>query len=784
MEKGSKEFRYDLGILFVHGIGQQVQGDTLVRFGEPIQQWLQRWLSQKSEPADLTNAAIVEAAFNRADNPERGPAHATLQIEGESSGQDFSSRWLFSESWWANTFLSPRFSDIATWGFQILPWSMSTHFATRARRVWKRFGVVKSFRRLGVGLRLMLEIFSFFLALMLFPVFVSLLMLILIIGALPIPRVRAFAAQLQQLLARTLGDSYVLIASPIQEAVIVGKVEEDLRWLLGQGCRRIAVVAHSQGSAVAHAALKNVLAKYEDDMAFVVTDETNVLFVSVGSGLNKLSEIRDIRGKSDPKSLWYAPMGFLLSALSLPEAIASIQYDEINVIAGIFSTFGIGFLVRGISLAFEQFRPSPDALKFNSKWRVNWLDFHASADPVPNGPMYDSDELTREVMDSRKVYNKSSVLFDHTTYWKNEDQFVAQLTGALCDLAEVPFYRQDSMDELYLAVAGARRKWRIGWLFLMRLVIIVLTIVMIGMSWEDLTLLTDKSIGVLTSIVDNIPLIGGLISIVNLGEDASQLVSVSIIILIGILVYLVIYGTWSVWSKTDLVSLFERKPYQPLDTTFIVFLFASVLSIEGYVLAISGMGAGILPGLIATAGAWIMLYLAILLVMGFLFAVVWYTWKSILTSWRIARKLIKWGSAGASSSDVAGSPKSHVDRPKDRDSRRIWVSFFALIILTFPFIAIVASGMTADQLWAGRNTWDYIFENPEELLSAIEQQSNNYPIKLWQWTSGAFVLVFLWNAIGIMGGFKKVYQWFTRISWAEPVAVARERLESAKEVLV
>ena len=36
--------RHALGVLFVHGIGTQPRGDTLVRFGEPVVAWLSRWL--------------------------------------------------------------------------------------------------------------------------------------------------------------------------------------------------------------------------------------------------------------------------------------------------------------------------------------------------------------------------------------------------------------------------------------------------------------------------------------------------------------------------------------------------------------------------------------------------------------------------------------------------------------------------------------------------------------------------------------------------------------------
>jgi hypothetical protein len=35
-----------VGILFVHGIGHQRKGETLLRFGEPLFDWLKRWLAE------------------------------------------------------------------------------------------------------------------------------------------------------------------------------------------------------------------------------------------------------------------------------------------------------------------------------------------------------------------------------------------------------------------------------------------------------------------------------------------------------------------------------------------------------------------------------------------------------------------------------------------------------------------------------------------------------------------------------------------------------------------
>src|SRR5215208_5125076 len=50
---------HQLGILFVHGIGEQPEGETLLGFGEPVLGWLHRWLGRE-KVADRGKVANVE----------------------------------------------------------------------------------------------------------------------------------------------------------------------------------------------------------------------------------------------------------------------------------------------------------------------------------------------------------------------------------------------------------------------------------------------------------------------------------------------------------------------------------------------------------------------------------------------------------------------------------------------------------------------------------------------------------------------------------------------------
>ena len=69
------------------------------------------------------------------------------------------------------------------------------------------------------------------------------------LALLPIAALRTFASAVQRLLTATLGDSYVLVTSPVRTAAILSGLRRDLEWLAPQ-CDKIAIVAHSQGAAL------------------------------------------------------------------------------------------------------------------------------------------------------------------------------------------------------------------------------------------------------------------------------------------------------------------------------------------------------------------------------------------------------------------------------------------------------------------------------------------------------------------------------------------------------
>lgn len=79
----------------------------------------------------------------------------------------------------------------------------------------------------------------------------------------------------------------MLLTHPFEAASIVGQVRRNMRWL-ARRCKVIAVVAHSQGAALAHMALQG---GFPGNMHLLFT---------FGSGLKKLKQIEYVQKMGKP----------------------------------------------------------------------------------------------------------------------------------------------------------------------------------------------------------------------------------------------------------------------------------------------------------------------------------------------------------------------------------------------------------------------------------------------------------------------------------------------------
>ena len=121
-----KEFQ--LGVLFVHGIGTQPPRDTLVRWGDVLLKVIGR--ATEEEPG--RTIPIV----GRADAGDRsGDKPAEVAVEFRCNDRDQKEKWLLAEGWWADSFPAPTYSELVSWSFRAVPWAIALHIA---QRFWQR----------------------------------------------------------------------------------------------------------------------------------------------------------------------------------------------------------------------------------------------------------------------------------------------------------------------------------------------------------------------------------------------------------------------------------------------------------------------------------------------------------------------------------------------------------------------------------------------------------------------------------------------------------------------
>lgn len=154
-------------------------------------------------------------------------------------------------------------------------------------------------------------------SLLLSPVALLALALLLVLGRLPWPPVQSAVAKIQLALASTIGDSYLLVTRPIEAAAIRTRLRRDLTWMEPR-CRRVAVVAHSQGAAIAC----QVLSDWPSQRL-----PHERLLITFGSGLRKLEEIDAARrqGRVLQGAMWTVA-GQCLTGLALG-LVPQVAYD-------------------------------------------------------------------------------------------------------------------------------------------------------------------------------------------------------------------------------------------------------------------------------------------------------------------------------------------------------------------------------------------------------------------------------------------------------------------------
>jgi pimeloyl-ACP methyl ester carboxylesterase len=197
---------------------------------------------------------------------------------------------------------------------------------------------------------------------------------------------------------------------------------------------------------------------------------------------------------------------------------------------------------------------------------IDWHDFWATSDPVPDGGLADATVEGNLHLDSRPVHNRYSLTGDHSIYTENSEEFTAALASLLVEYSGLPPLLGPAIpanadlvaDETAHRNAITRRIDRVGWLRYSRqvqFVSILLLLPLIGL--DRLRYLSVQVLEVLRNVL-NLVLDKGVLESIE-GFLSSGLLGALLVLLGGIAWYrLVAFPAWRQWDKADESVMFKR----------------------------------------------------------------------------------------------------------------------------------------------------------------------------------------------------------------------------------
>jgi hypothetical protein len=577
-----------VGILFVHGIGNQAQGDTLLECAEPLYQWLVRWL-EGSEPiatgssaeSVVNNSVHIIDADIQASNDSPAYTQWLLRIK-QGDGKIKETRLLLAEARWAGSIMTPSFWASLKWAFQVGPSIALLHFTTLIKNVKRN-----SHGNFYVWLLSLLAIPFYILASMILMQLVTGLALTLAIASsiasfLPFPELRSLVAYAQFILSNWIGDAYLLTTSPIQFAAMLSKFRKDLNWM-DERCEKIAVVAHSQGTAIAyHALLKDKPRSVQR-------------FLTYGSAIKILDRIKKTRSQGlDWLAIVYTGVILVFSIylfiyrnewlLSLSTCyVPNRDYLDMNACKSmflpgvfIFIVSALYYLMHLIAEGILTHNPLSEAHRLGQDKAFRWIDMYASHDPAPNGPI--SDKFP-DFIQSKAIYNRSNLITDHSTYWSNVDQFISAVACVISELTSTGFMQLTIKDGELIKQAQSRRRWRANWLSASRNLFLVSGLVLLLTYWSQLPQIGRQVANVLGRGVNLIPEtveINRFLLYLNATE--LQALGGLAIFALPLIWYLWLRVVWHLWETAEVSSLFKRQMYDYGGSPFIL-LFTSIAAL-------------------------------------------------------------------------------------------------------------------------------------------------------------------------------------------------------------
>jgi hypothetical protein len=379
----------------------------------------------------------------------------------------------------------------------------------------------------------------------------------------------------------------------MRRAAILTRVREAIE-ATAKRCDNLVVIAHSQGAAIAHTVLDKAAPANLDTLITYGSGLDKLTRIERRGGTEKgsvgqriafsaacllvlvlVSATVHIEGSNAFRIVGACTL-FSVSLAELATIIVAWRHEALDVLGGRSSaiqaitislttlflggyilaepwieaalrvtllTLGMTFVLmqlwdQGMRMALPGMASFDDFVgKQSTSCRgFKWYDIYATHDPVPNGKMQ-----FHEPSGSIQVVNRRSTFSDHTSYWRNGDEFVTHVMKILSDHWPVAdslvLGDFDRLDEI-----KRKRSLRVRWLQVTRYLVAALTILlMIGIT--KLNALLGVTVGNQEGLIGRTT--AEAWAIVLEFPVASPLIFSAAC---GFLVYFLLYGVWSVWD--------------------------------------------------------------------------------------------------------------------------------------------------------------------------------------------------------------------------------------------
>lgn len=393
------------GVLFVHGIGEQRESESVRWFAGALVRWLEAWHEARRDGREDFRVEVVSAHLSYGGGL-RGPARVEIGIPPYADGERAwpERRWVIAEGWWAARISPPDLGGMTRWALRSASRALHrlwVEAADRVRLIAARLGRPSAARPvarsdpglLGALVELLSTVLLALLYLAALPLVYVVVAILFIVSLVPVQRWRSFTLTrlIEPFLVQGLGDFATYLEDDVQALHIRRGIEDNLRWLADEGgCDEIVLVAHSHGTVVAFDALANGDAPHRDRVRKLIT---------VGAALNNSWSLYP----DEPRM-----------RATLPSHVYWLDvWSYYDPVPG-------GQLRRAIAGA-PLVAPAPEL-----RAEMRWYEEYVNPGAVPDG----SRAMPTTAV-PRQVTNEMNVLTDHDGYWRNPEQFLSRLAAEI-----------------------------------------------------------------------------------------------------------------------------------------------------------------------------------------------------------------------------------------------------------------------------------------------------------------------------------------------------------------